>query len=217
MNEVVDIIKSNPYNESAIAFTGFDFLGGAFRNSAATIFVTQTHWDQRPVPVQALVGELCAKTGHIKEALVLAFAPPPIFGLGNAGGFEFYIQNRGEGGSQRLSEVAQKFIGAASKDPAFAQINTLWRANTPQLYVDVDRERAKSAGVPLDDLYGTVAATIGTYYVNDFNRYGRTWQVLMSSESRFRKRPDDIGDRSEERRVGKECHVVCRSRWSPYH
>ncbi len=194
VNEVVDIIKSNPYNESAIAFTGFDFLGGAFRNSAATIFVTQTHWDERPVPVQALVGELWAKTGHIKEALVLAFAPPPIFGLGNAGGFEFYIQNRGEGGSQRLSEVAQKFIGAAQKDPAFAQINTLWRANTPQLYVDVDRERAKAVGVPLDDLYGTVAATIGTYYVNDFNRYGRTWQVLMSSESRFRKRPDDIGE-----------------------
>jgi multidrug efflux pump len=194
VNEVVDIIKSNPYNENAVAFTGFDFLGGAFRNSAATIFVTQTHWDERPVPVQALVGELWAKTGHIKEALVLAFAPPPIFGLGNAGGFEFYIQNRGEGGAQRLSEVAQKFIGAASQDPAFAQINTLWRANTPQLYVDVDRERAKAVGVPLDDLYGTVAATIGTYYVNDFNRYGRTWQVLMSSESRFRKRPDDIGE-----------------------
>jgi len=194
VNQVVDIIKSNPYNENAVAFTGFDFLGGAFRNSAATIFVTQTHWDQRPVPVQALVGELWAKTGHIKEALVLAFAPPPIFGLGNAGGFEFYIQNRGEGGAQRLSEVAQKFIGSAQKDPAFAQINTLWRANTPQLYVDVDRERAKAVGVPLDDLYGTVAATIGTYYVNDFNRYGRTWQVLMSSESRFRKRPDDIGE-----------------------
>ena len=194
VNEVVDIIKSNRYNEYAIAFTGFDFLGGAFRNSAATIFVTQKHWDERPVPVQALVGELWAKTGHIKEALVLAFAPPPIFGLGNAGGFEFYIQNRGEGGSQRLSEVAQKFIGAAQKDPTFAQINTLWRANMPQLYVDADRERAKAVGVPLDDLYGTLAATIGTYYVNDFNRYGRTWQVLMSSESRFRKRPDDIGE-----------------------
>jgi HAE1 family hydrophobic/amphiphilic exporter-1/multidrug efflux pump len=194
VNEVVDIIKSNPFNENAVAFTGFDFLGGAFRNSAATIFVTQTHWDERPVSVQALVGELWAKTGHIKEALVLAFAPPPIFGLGNAGGFEFYIQNRGNGGAERLAEVAQQFIGRAQKDPAFAQINTLWRANTPQLYVDVDRERAKAVGVPLDDLYGTVAATIGTYYVNDFNRHGRTWQVLMSSESRFRKRPDDIGE-----------------------
>ena len=194
VGEVLQIIKSNPANENAVAFTGFDFLGGAFRNSAATIFVTQKHWDERNVPVQALVGELWMKTGHIKEALVLAFNPPPIFGLGTAGGFEFYVQNRGGGGSKRLSEVAQAFIGRASKDPAFAQINTLWRANTPQLYVDVDRERAKAVGVPLDDLFGTVAATLGTYYVNDFNRYGRTWQVLMSAEPRFRKTPDDIGD-----------------------
>ncbi len=194
VTEVLKIIKSNPYNEDAVAFTGFDFLGGAFRNSAATIFVTQKHWDERPVPVQALVGELWGKTAHIKEALVLAFAPPPIFGLGNAGGFEFYLQNRGEGGPRRLGEVSQQFIGRAQKDPAFAQINTLWRPNTPQLYVDVDRERAKAAGVPLDELYGTVAATLGTYYVNDFNRYGRTWQVLMSAEPRFRKSPDDIGE-----------------------
>ena len=141
------------------------------------------------MPVQALVGELWMKTGHIKEALVLAFNPPPIFGLGNAGGFEFYIQNRGEGGAQRLSEVAQQFIGAASKDPMFAQVNTLWRANVPQLYVDVDREKAKALGVPLDELYNTLAATLGTYYVNDFNKYGRTWQVLMSAEPRYRKRP----------------------------
>jgi HAE1 family hydrophobic/amphiphilic exporter-1/multidrug efflux pump len=194
VNEVLGIIKSNPYNEDAVAFTGFDFLGGAFRNSAATIFVTQKHWDERPVPVQALVGELWGKTAHIKEALVLAFAPPPIFGLGNAGGFEFYIQNRGEGGPARLGEVSQQFIGRAQKDPAFAQINTLWRPNTPQLYVDVDRERAKAVGVPLDELYGTVAATLGTYYVNDFNRYGRTWQVLMSADPRFRKTPDDVGE-----------------------
>jgi len=194
VREVVDIIKSNPYNENAVAFTGFDFLGGAFRNSAATIFVTQKHWDERPVPVQALVGELWGRTAHIKEGLVLAFAPPPIFGLGNAGGFELYIQNRGDGGARRLSEVAQKFIGRASKDPAFAQVNTLWRANTPQLYVNVDRERAKAVGVPLDDLFGTVAATLGTFYINDFNRNGRTWQVLMSAEPQYRNRPDDIGE-----------------------
>ncbi|HYH41959.1 MAG TPA: efflux RND transporter permease subunit, partial [Burkholderiales bacterium] len=98
VNEVVEAIRSNPANEYAVAFTGFDFLGGAFRNSAATIFVTQKHWDEREVPTTALVGELFGKTGHIKEALVLAFNPPPIFGLGNAGGFEFYVQNRGEGG-----------------------------------------------------------------------------------------------------------------------
>jgi len=193
VQQVVEIIKSNPYNEDVVAFTGFDFLGGAFRNSAATIFVTQKHWDERPVPVQALVGEFFGKTGHIKEALALAFAPPPIFGLGLAGGFELYIQNRGEGGARRLAEVSQQFIGRLGQDPTFVLVNTLWRSNAPQLHVDVDRERAKAAGVPLDELFGAVSATLGTYYVNDFNKYGRTWQVLMSAEPKYRKTPEDIG------------------------
>ncbi|HEV7799857.1 MAG TPA: multidrug efflux RND transporter permease subunit [Burkholderiales bacterium] len=193
VKEVVEAIRSNPANEYAVAFTGFDFLGGAFRNSAATIFVTQKHWDERKTPTTQLVGELFMKTGHIKEALVLAFNPPPIFGLGNAGGFEFYIQNRGEGGAKRLAEVSQQFVGAVSKDPMFAMVNTLWRANVPQLYLDTDREKAKALGVPLDELYNTLAATLGSYYVNDFNKYGRTWQVLISAESRYRNRPDDIG------------------------
>jgi hydrophobe/amphiphile efflux-1 (HAE1) family protein len=193
VNEVIQAIKSNPANEYAVAFTGFDFLGGAFRNSAATIFVTQKHWDERTVHTKELVGELFMKTGHIKEALVLAFNPPPIFGLGNAGGFEFYLQNRGEGGPQRLAEVSQQFLGAVSKDPMFVQVNTLWRANVPQLYAETDREKAKALGVPLDEVYNTLAATLGSYYVNDFNKFGRTWQVLMSADSAYRNRPDDIG------------------------
>jgi hydrophobe/amphiphile efflux-1 (HAE1) family protein len=193
VNEVIEAIRSNPANEYAVAFTGFDFLGGAFRNSAATIFVTQKHWDDRKVNTKQLVGEFFGKTGHIKEALVLAFAPPPIFGLGNAGGFEFYIQNRGEGGPKRLAEVSQQFVGATSKDPMFGMVNTLWRANVPQLYLETDREKAKTLGVPLDELYGTLASTLGSYYVNDFNKFGRTWQVLISAESRYRNRPDDIG------------------------
>ena len=193
VREVVEIIKSNPANENAVAFTGMDFLGGSFRNSAATIFVTQKHWDERKETTPQLVGEFFMKTGHIKEALVLAFGPPPIFGLGNAGGFEFNLQNRGEGGAARLSEVTQQLLGAVAKDPMFGQVNTLWRANTPQLYVETDREKAKAAGVSLDELYGTLAATLGTAYVNDFNKYGRTWQVLMSADPAYRKRPDDVG------------------------
>ena len=193
VNEVVEAIKSNTANESAIAFTGFDFLGGGFRNSAATIFVTQKHWDERKVSTSQLVGEFFMKTGHIKEALVLAFGPPPIFGLGNAGGFEFYVQNRGEGGPQRLFEVTQQLLGAVQQDPMFGQVNTLWRANVPQLYVETDREKAKALGVPVDEIYNTLAATLGTFYVNDFNKYGRTWQVLMSAEPAYRKSPDDVG------------------------
>ncbi|HEY7656180.1 MAG TPA: multidrug efflux RND transporter permease subunit [Burkholderiales bacterium] len=193
VNEVVRIIKSNPANEDAVAFTGFDFLGGSFRNSAATIFVTQKHWDDRKVATGQLVGEFFMKTAHIREALVLAFGPPPIFGLGNAGGFEFYIQNRGNGGARSLAEATQRLLAAVAKDPMFGQVNTLWRANVPQLYVETDREKAKSLGVKVDEIYDALAATLGTFYVNDFNKYGRTWQVLMSAEPAYRNRPDDVG------------------------
>ena len=193
VDEVGKAIQSNPFNQHVIAFTGFDFLGGTFRENAATIFVTQKHWDERPMPVGALVGEFYQKTGHIKEGLALAFPPPPIFGLGNAGGFEFYIQNRGEGGAKKLAEVVQAFQMRASQNPKLMQVQSLWRANVPQLYVDVDREKAKALGVPLDEIFNTLAATLGSYYVNDFNKFGRTWQVLMSADPAYRKRPGDVG------------------------
>lgn len=192
VGQVVEAIKSNPANAYAIAFTGFDFLGGGYKNSAATIFVTQTHWDDRTMSTQDLVGELFMKTAHIKEALVLAFNPPPIFGLGSAGGFELYIQNRGEGGSKRLQEISQAFIGKANADPMLMNVATFWRAGTPQLYVDVDREKAKALGVSIDDAFASLSATLGSYYVNDFNKYGRTWQVLMSAHPDYKTRPEDI-------------------------
>src|SRR6478672_11781511 len=132
VTEVAKAIRSNPNNQDIIAFTGFDFIGGGFRNNAATIFVTQKHWDERTVTAPQLVGELYGKTAGIKEALVLAFNPPPIFGLGTAGGFEFYIQNRGDGGAKRLSEVTQAFLARANRDPVLAGAQTLWRAIVPQ-------------------------------------------------------------------------------------
>jgi HAE1 family hydrophobic/amphiphilic exporter-1/multidrug efflux pump len=192
--KVLEAIKSNPNNQDAVAFTGFDFLGGYFRNNAATIFVTQTPWDERKVDTKQVVGDLFMKTAGIKEGLALAFGPPPIFGLGTAGGFELYLQNRGEGGAKRMAEVMGQYMQRTAQDRSFAFVQTLWRPATPQLYVDVDREKAKALGVPLGELYGALAATLGNYYVNDFNKYGRTWQVLMSAESEFRKSPDSVGD-----------------------
>ncbi len=195
VQQATQAMLANPANEHAVAFTGLDFLGGGFRNSAATVFASQKHWDERPgVGTQQLVGEFYGRTAHIKEGLVLAFPPPPIIGLGNSGGFEFYIQNRGEGGPARLNEVVQQFLARANQDPMLAGVQTLWRSNVPQLFVDVDREKAKSLGVPLASLYNTVAASLGTFYVNDFNKFGRTWQVLMSAEPQYRKRPDALGE-----------------------
>ncbi len=192
--KVLEAIKSNPNNEDVVAFTGFDFLGGYFRNNAATIFVTQKPWDERKVDTKQVVGDLFMKTAGIQEGLVLAFGPPPIFGLGTAGGFELYLQNRGEGGAKRTAEVMGQYMQRTAQDRRFAFVQTLWRPATPQLYVDVDREKAKALGVPLGELYGALAATLGNYYVNDFNKYGRTWQVLMSAEPEFRKSPDSVGD-----------------------
>ncbi len=194
--QVVKAIQSNPANEHVIAFSGLDFIGGGFKNSAATIFVTQKHWDERQMSTQQLVGEFFMKTGAIKEALVLAFNPPAIFGLGNTGGFEVYLQNRGEGGSKKLVESMGALIGASHQSPVLAGgggLQTLWKPNAPQLYVDVDRNKAKALGISLNDAFNTLAGTLGTYYVNDFNKFGRAWQVLMSADSQYRKRPEDIG------------------------
>jgi HAE1 family hydrophobic/amphiphilic exporter-1/multidrug efflux pump len=194
VQKVVKTIKENPNIENCVAFTGMDFLGGGvFRNNAATIFVTFKHWDERHVPAQALVGEFFGRTMGFKEGLAIAFNAPAIFALGATGGFEMHLQNRGEGGPARLAQVAQMFIGAASQEPGIAMAQMFWRPNVPQLFVDVDREKAKALGVPIDEVFNALAATMGTYYVNDFNKFGRTWQVLMSSESRYRKRPDDVG------------------------
>ncbi len=192
VEQVEAAVRSNPDNQDVVAFAGFDFIGGGFRNNAATLFVTQKPWHERQTTSQQLVGELFMKTGGIKEALVLAFNPPAIFGLGTAGGYEFFIQNRGDGGSKRLQEVLQQFLARANSDPQLGGAQTLWRATVPQLFVDVDREKAKKAGVPIDEVFAALSSTLGTYYVNDFNKYGRTWQVLMSAEPEYRQRPDDI-------------------------
>ena len=192
VQQVTEAMLSNDANQYSVAFTGMDFLGGSFKNSAATIFASQKPWDERTMPSGALVGELFGKTAGIKEALVLAFNPPAIFGLGNAGGFEVNIQNKGEGGAKRLNEVTQELLGKAKKDPHFAFMQTLWRANSPQLFVNVDRERAAALGVDLQDAFNTLSATLGTFYVNDFNKYGRTWEVLMSAEQAYRRKPEDI-------------------------
>ncbi|HAY26974.1 MAG TPA: multidrug efflux RND transporter permease subunit [Candidatus Accumulibacter phosphatis] len=192
VEQVEAAVRSNPANQDVVAFAGFDFIGGGFRNNAATIFVTQKPWHERETTAPELVGELFMKTAGIREALVLAFNPPAIFGLGTAGGYEFFIQNRGDGGAKRLQEVLQQFLARANSDPRLGGAQTLWRATVPQLFVDVDREKAKQAGVPIDEVFAALSATLGTYYVNDFNKYGRTWQVLMSAEAAYRKRPEDI-------------------------
>src|SRR5258706_11249078 len=114
--------------------------------------------------------------------MVLARAPPLIFGRGTAGGYELYLQNRGDEDPKKMAEVLQQLLGRLNSDPVLGGAQTLWRSNVPQLNIAVDREKAKSLGVPIDAVYDTLSSTLGSAYVNDFNKYGRTWQVLMSAE-----------------------------------
>ncbi len=193
VKEVTKIVLSNPANDKVTAFAGFDFLGGGYKNSAATMFITQKHWDERPgVDAKQLVGELFMQTAAMREALVLAFNPPAIFGLGTSGGFELWLQNQGEGGPARTAEVMGAFLAAAATNPQLDRVDTLWRAQAPQLHIDVDRDRAAALGISIDEAFETLQGSLGTTYVNDFTKYGRNWQVLLSAESKQRERPADV-------------------------
>lgn len=194
VKQVEAAMKTNPDIDTTFALVGLDFLGGGgLKSSAATMFFPLKPWEERSKSAQQLVGESYMKTGGIKEGLPLFFAPPAIQGLGQTGGFEFYLQNAGEGGVKRLSEILPLLIAEANKQPELAGVKTLWQANSPQLYVDVDNEKAKSMGVALADVYSTLAATMGSYYVNDFNKNGRIYTVQLQAEGQFRAKPDDIG------------------------
>jgi hydrophobe/amphiphile efflux-1 (HAE1) family protein len=150
-------------------------------------------WAERDQSAQQMVGEFYMKTGGIKEGLPLAFGPPAIQGLGQTGGFEFYMQNKGDGGVRRLAQLLPALLEEANKQPELQGVKTLWQANSPQLFVSVDTEKARSMGIAVADIYSTLAATLGSYYVNDFNKSGRIYQVLMQAEGQFRSKPDDIG------------------------
>ncbi|MDK1286541.1 efflux RND transporter permease subunit [Pseudoalteromonas umbrosa] len=191
--QVIEAAQSNPANENVVAFTGFDFLGGGYKNNAATLFITQKHWDEREVDTKSLVGELFMKTAHIKEALVLAFNPPAIFGLGSTGGFEFYLQNKTGADPEKLKQGMQLMMNAAQQSPILGGLQTLWRPDAPQLQVHMDREQARAMGVNINSAFNALAANLGNYYVNDFNKFGRSWQVIMSAEAQFRMSPQDVG------------------------
>ncbi len=194
VKEIEASVGENKNLHSVFSLVGLNFLGGGgLKSSAATMFFPLKPWDERTQSAQQMVGESYYKTGGIKEGLPLFFNPPAIQGLGQTGGFEFYLQNKGEGGVRRLAQLMPQLIAEANKQPELQGVKTLWQANSPQLFVNVDNEKARLMNVSLADVYNTLAATLGSYYVNDFNKNGRTYQVLVQAEGNYRAKPDDIG------------------------
>ena len=181
---------------NAVAFPGLSINGFTNASNSGIVFVTLKPFDERrsaDVSAGAIAGALNQKFASIQDAYIAVFPPPPVMGLGTIGGFRMQIEDRGQLGFDELYTQTQKLIAAGRKDPALAGLFSSFQVSVPQVDVDVNREKAKAEGVDLGDAYQTMQAYLGSVYVNDFNRFGRTYQVNVSAEPEFRHDLADIG------------------------
>ncbi len=195
--KTTDSIRATMAEDPAVAFqfavNGFDLIGGGNKTNAATMFVRMTDWSQRTVTADDIVKKLFDVGMMQPDGLAIAFNPPTIRGLGNAGGFEVYVQSRADSDPLRLFSVVNDFIAALEQEPRLAGINTFFRPTVPQLFVEMDEAKAISQGVTVADIYATLQSTMGSLYINDFNRSGRTYRVQLQAEAEYRMQPEDLG------------------------
>src|SRR6267378_373828 len=192
--ELGKLIGEQPAVQNVLAITGFDLIGGGNKTNAATMFVPLRHWDERKDNTAPVVARsIIVKASGLREGIALAFNPAAIRGLGTAGGLEVYLQARGDSDPARLYQVTSAFMGSLAQHPLLAGINSFYRPTVPQLKVEVDREKAMSLGVPVQDVFDALQSTMSALYVNDFNKFGRTYRVQMQAEAPFRAQPEDLG------------------------
>lgn len=193
-DKVSKMMLDNPAIQDTIEISGFDLFSGSPKTNSSTIFLNLTDWDKRDESQSsnAVVGNIFGYGYGFTDALVMAFNPPPISGMSNTGGFEGYVQNRAGDDPREMARKVQAFAAEANKRPELTAVRTTFSANAPQIHVDLDREKAKSLGVPVNRVFETMQSTFGAYYVNDFNKLGRTFRVQLQSEGEYRKTPDDL-------------------------
>src|SRR6266850_1176328 len=188
------IVQAEPGVQNTMVINGFDLLGGGNKTNAATMFIPLKHWDERKnLPAGAIAGDIARKGAALRDGMVIAFNPAAIRGLGTAGGFELYLQARTNPDPQKLYEVTQAYLAALREHPRLTGINSFFRPTVPQLKVEVDREKAMSLGVPVQDVFDALQSTMAALYVNDFNKFGRTYRVQMQADAQFRAQPEDLG------------------------
>lgn len=190
-----DIALRQPGVEGAVAFPGLSINGFTNSSNAGIVFVTLKPFDEREDPTLsagAIAGALNHKFASIQDAYIAIFPPPPVQGLGTIGGFRMQIEDRTGAGFTALYKQTQGLIRSASQTPGLTRMFSSYRIDVPQIDADVDREKAKAEGVDLNDVYTTMQAYLGSLYVNDFNRFGRTYQVNVSADPRFRRELSDI-------------------------
>jgi hydrophobe/amphiphile efflux-1 (HAE1) family protein len=174
---------------------GYSLLDGQVKSNTAMLIITLAPFDERKgeaLSVDAIIAQLRGELDAIREANVIVYNLPPIIGLGTGSGFEYQLESLGGGTPADLAAVARGLVFAANQNPALDAVFTTYSANTPQLYLDIDREKVQTLGVDLATVFNALQTVLGSWYVNNFNLFGRTWQVNVQGEAADRSRIDDI-------------------------
>ncbi|KRB94244.1 efflux RND transporter permease subunit [Noviherbaspirillum sp. Root189] len=190
-----DIAKSVPGVRDSIAFPGLSINGFTNAPNAGIVFFGLDEFDQRKSASQsgaAIAQQINTKLGSIEDAFIMVFPPPPVNGLGTIGGFKMMIEDRGNVGYDELYKAVQALQMKAWQTPELAGVFSSFQINVPQLFADIDRTKAKQLGVPLATIYQTLQINLGSLYVNDFNQFGRTYQVKVQADAPYRSHAEDI-------------------------
>ena len=192
IEEMEKILLETPGVKHVLSVGGYSMLDSIQGSNYGFAIATLEPWDEREHTVPELMQMVQPRLAEIEQGIVFAFGPPPISGLGAAGGFQMELQDRGDSGLMLLERVANDILAAGTASPELTRLNQNLRAGVPQLYADVDREKAKRMNVPLQSVFDTLNASLGSAYVNDFNLFGRTWRVMVQADQPFRMKPEDI-------------------------
>src|SRR5436190_418477 len=190
-----EIGLKQPGIQDAVAFPGLSISGFSVSPNAGIIFFGLKPFEERrgkELSGPAITASLNQQFAVIQEAFVLAVPPPPVMGLGQIGGFKLYVEDRADLGYDALYQTTQGLMGKGYQTPGLGGLFSTFTVNVPQLDAEIDRTKAKTAGVPLQNLFETMQIYLGSLYVNDFNRFGRTFQVVAQADAQFRSRPEDI-------------------------
>jgi HAE1 family hydrophobic/amphiphilic exporter-1 len=194
-HEAEQILSTTPGIVGVTSITGYDFLNSLAQSNSAFLIMTLAPFDERTAPelqVDNIIRRVQPQLAALSGATAFAFNLPPIIGLGSTGGFEYQLQDLAGGDVAQLAQVMRAVILEANQQPELARVFSTFAADTPQLYLDLDRNKAETLGVNIDDVFTALQGTLGGLYVNDFNLFGRTWQVNIQADKDFRKEVDDI-------------------------
>ncbi len=184
-----------PGVESSVAFPGLSINGFTNAPNAGIVFTTLKPFNERKgreQSAEAIAAEINKRMGAVEDAFVMVLPPPPVNGLGTTGGFKMMLEDRGNLGYDALYKATQAMQAKAWADPRLQGVFSSYQINVPQLFADVDRVKAKQLGVPLQTIYQTLQVNLGSLYVNDFNQFGRTYQVRVQADAQFRSQPEQI-------------------------